>query len=62
MKNSITGKHQGKVYKRPRNLYKNDEALALQNVLDKNPNEKPKNLTPDHTKKTFVWRGKTKIN
>ncbi len=58
----ITGKLLGKEYKRAKNLFSNNEEKALQDVLDKNKYERRNNLEAQHTKRSFVWKGKTKLN
>lgn len=52
------GKLQGPTYKRIKGFYKYNENEALSGVLKKHPNERHKNLVPDHTEKTFVWHAK----
>ena len=55
------GKLQGPVYRRVKGFFKNNEADAINSVLEKHPNERHKNLVPDHTEKTFVWRAKENL-
>lgn len=55
------GKLQWRTYKQLKSVHKNNEELAINYVLDRYPNERHKNLVPDHTAKTFVWRAKQNL-
>lgn len=59
--NNNRGKLQGPTYKRIKGFFKNNEADAMQDVLEKHSNERHKNLVPDHTEKTFVWHAKKNL-
>ena len=59
---SQTGKFLGPTYKRLKGVFQNDEAKALKSILEAYPKERQNNLEPAHTKKTFVWRAKTKFD